>query len=293
MNEIVKYLPRHNCWVELFGGGLALTMTKHPAKIEVVNDLNDEVVNAFKQLRDKGDELVKLIELTPYAKFEFVNARASSNVGTELERARKFLVHAMMSINGVMAGNTGGFSRSNTYSRSNREARVNRWYNYPERLKFVTERLKGVRIEKKDGIELLAEFSNKPATLVYIDPPYLADRTLGYKCEAKDRDFHERLLSQALLCKCMIVMSSYESATYTKLLGERGGWKSNFLRGSTRSTSGETLARSEVLWLNTVAERALRTNRVGLRLTNTEIKHRRVNPARGPIRISRRTFRAS
>ena len=128
----------------------------------------------------------------------------------------------MMSVNGVMAGNTGGFSISDTYSRQNCEARVNRWINYPDKLEAVTNRLRGIRIEKKDGIDLLAAFSNKPATLVYIDPPYLAKRTLGYKIEAADVDFHERLLSQALLCKCMIVISSYESETYTKLLRDRG-----------------------------------------------------------------------
>ena len=51
---MVKKLPPHNCWVELFGGGLALTMAKNRAKIEVVNDLDEEVVNAFRQLRDRG-----------------------------------------------------------------------------------------------------------------------------------------------------------------------------------------------------------------------------------------------
>lgn len=291
--KILKNLPPHNCWVELFGGGLALTMAKSRAPIEIVNDLDEEVVNAFRQLRDRGTKLAKLIELTPYSRVEFDIARESSKKGRDVERARKFLVHAMMSVNGVMAGSTGGFSISDTYSRQNREARVNRWHNYSEKLEAVTSRLRGIRIERKDGIDLLADFSNKPATLVYVDPPYLAKRTLGYKVEASDLDFHERLLSQALLCKCMIVISSYESETYTKLLGDRGGWRSMFLRASTKSTNGESLARREVLWFNKFADEALLTNRLGLKLTGREIKDNRVNPARGPIRRSRRVFRAS
>ena len=291
--KILTHLPPHNCWVELFGGGLALTMAKDQALIEVVNDLDEEVVNAFKQLRDRGGELAKLIKLTPYARVEFENARDSSKGDSELERARKFLVHAMMSVNGVMAGSAGGFSKSDTYTRQNREARVNRWHNYPEKLEAVTDRLRSIRIENKDGIDLLAEFSNKPATLVYIDPPYLAERTLGYKFEAVDKDFHERLLSQALLCKCMIVISGYESDTYTKLLRDRGGWRSMYLRASTKSTNGESLARREVLWFNKFADQALDTNRLGIRLTSREIRDNRVNPARGPVRKCRRVFRVS
>ena len=289
---IAGSLPPHNCWVELFGGSLALTMAKRRARIEIVNDLDDGVVNVFRQLRDNGERLARLIELTPYARAEFESALEMSQADHDLERARKFLVRAMMSVNGVMAGSRGGFSRTDTYSRENREARVNRWVNYPDRLEAVTKRLRDVRIEKKDGIDLLVAFSNKPATLVYIDPPYLANRTLGYKVEAADADFHERLLSQALLCKCMIVISAYESEAYTKLLQSRGGWRSLLLRASTKATNGERLARREVLWFNKFADRALKTNRLGIRLTETESGNDKVNPGRGPVRRSRRVFRA-
>ena len=291
--KIVNYLPPHSCWMELFGGDLAITMTKTPVQIKIVNDLDEEVVNAYKQLRDNGDELAKLIELAPYARVEFEFAIKSSNYGSELERARKFLVHAMMSINGVMAGSAGEFSKSDTYSSANREARVNQWHNYPERLNAVTNRLKGIRIEKKDGIDLLSEFSNKPATLVYIEPPYLAERALGYKIEATGRDFHERLLSQALLRRCMIVISSYESETYDKLLRDRGDWHTVFLCASTRTTQGRRFARRELLWFNKLAVKAFKTNRLGLRLTGKEIRENRLNPSRGPVRKSQRVFLAN
>ena len=217
-SHILGHMPPHHCWVELFGGALAVTMAKTPAPIEVVNDLDGQVVNVFRQLRDSAEELIELVELTPYSREELSNARSAEAVDSDLERARKFLVQAMMSVNGVIAGNRGGFSMSNTYTRGGREARVNRWRNYPERLKSVTNRLRDVRIEKRDGVEMLADFSNKPATLVYIDPPYLTERSGSYNVDARDQDFHERLLSQALLCRCMVLISGYSSETYTRLL---------------------------------------------------------------------------
>ena len=291
--SLLKYMPPHHCWVELFGGALAMTMAKQPVMIEVANDLDEHIVNVFQQLRENGDELVRLIELTPYARAELARARQACAEDSELERARKFLVRAMMSVNGVMAGKPGGFSVSNSYTREDREARVNRWCNYPERLKAVTSRLRNIRIENKDGIELLAEYSNKPATLVYIDPPYLADRTAGYNVEASDQDFHERLLSQALLCKCMIMMSGYKSKTYTKLLEGRGGWRRFELNAATQSTNGDRLGREEILWMNKNAEKAWKTDSVGITLNKKERKNGKVNPPRGQVRKCRRIWQVT
>ena len=266
-NSILKHLPPHNCWVELFGGALAVTLAKQPADLEIVNDLDDNIVNAFRQIRDHLDDLTGLIEHTPYARSELLKARQSCEEDSDLERARKFLVQAMMSVNGVIAGKRGGFSISNSYARNFREARVNRWLNYPDRLRAVTQRLREIRIENKDAIELLAEYSNRPATLVYIDPPYLAERGLGYNVEAGDRDFHQRLLSQALLCNCMIMISGYNSDTYIKLLEERGGWHRVELNAATQTTKGDRLDRQEVLWMNQPAVTGRESGKMGVRLT--------------------------
>lgn len=289
--KILEFMPPHSCWVELFGGALALTLAKEPAQIEIVNDLDDNVVNALRQMRDNGDKLAELIELTPYARSELKNARHLNGNESELERARKFLVQAMMSVNGVIAGKRGGFSVSDTYARQDREARVNRWYNYPERVKSVSERLRGIRIENKDGLELLIQYSNKPATLVYVDPPYLADRGHGYSVEASDQRFHERLLSQALLCKCMVMISGYESNAYVRLLETRGGWHRVELGASTQTTNGDRLGRQELLWMNKPAELAWRSGKPSLVLTKKERRDGKVNPSRGQIRRFRRVWR--
>ena len=281
--SILEHLPPHHCWVELFGGSLAVTMAKKPAMIEVVNDLDDNIVNAFKQIRDHGDRLIELIELTPYARSEFHAARIARDDDSDIERARKFLVHAMMSVNGIVGGKKGGFSISDTYSRGSCEARVNRWNNYPHRLKAVKDRLRTVRIENKDGIELLEAFSNRPATLVYIDPPYLGDRVAGYKVDAADQGFHERLLAQALVCKCMIVISGYKSETYTTLLEDQGRWHRYELVSETQNTNGDRFTRDEMLWMNGPAQKAWSTGHVPVTLTGKELKDRKINPVRDSL----------
>ena len=282
--EILKYLPPHHCWVELFCGSAAVTMAKRPSNIEIINDLDGDIVNVFRQLREHPDQLVRLIALTPYAKSEYEDASMKDAGGDDLERARRFLVRAMMSVNGVLGRSRGGFSFSNSYSRSGREARVNRWLNYPDRLEAVAERVRCIRIENRDAVTLLQEFSNRPATLVYIDPPYLVKRKSGYVFDVDSDDFHERLLRQAVVSKCMILVSGYDSEMYNRLLSSANGWSRMSFEAFTKATSGNELGRNEVLWMNTLAAKALERNRVPIRLSKKEALEQKVNPTRGAIR---------
>jgi hypothetical protein len=49
--RIAAMLPPHAAWVEAFCGSAAVTLSKPPTKIEVIDDLDDQIVNLFKQLR--------------------------------------------------------------------------------------------------------------------------------------------------------------------------------------------------------------------------------------------------
>ena len=54
---IVARMPDHYHYVEPFFGAGAVFFTKPPAPHEVINDLNDQVVNLFRVLRDRPDDL--------------------------------------------------------------------------------------------------------------------------------------------------------------------------------------------------------------------------------------------
>lgn len=278
--KLCKKLPPHNCWVEAFCGSAALTLAKSPAPIEVINDIDNEIVNLFNQLRNHYDELCEQIKFTPYAEQELINARIENNDDTELERARKFLVQSMMAINGVFGKEKGGFSSSNSYSRNNREARVNRWNKLPERLLKVVERLKDVRIDNKDATVLLKKFVNRPATLVYLDPPYLGERTPGYNFDANDETFHLKLLQLASEAKCMIFISGYENELYNSILTYDQGWQKKTIEAITKNSTGNVYARTEVVWMNKYFLKAVETNRVPIKLTDRELRIRKINPER-------------
>lgn len=278
--ELCKNLPPHSCWVEAFCGSAALTLAKKPAQIEVINDIDNEIVNLFEQLRNNHVELTRQIALTPYAHQELINARIKNNNDSDIERARKFLVQSMMAINGIFGEERGGFSSSDSYSRNNTEARVNRWNNLPERLSKVVERLKNVRIENKNAVDLLENYIDRPATLVYLDPPYLGDRTNGYNIDANDEDFHKNLLDVAIKAKCMIFISGYENKLYKTMLSKDRGWEKKSIKTVTKDSSGNSHDRIEIVWMNSHFIKAAALQQLPLRLTAKEKKGKKVNPRR-------------
>ncbi len=279
--KIVGMLPPHNAWLEAFCGSAAVTLSKAPSPIEVINDSDGEIVNLFRQLRNNSEELCRLVSLTPYAREEFKQARTAQIDISDMERARRFLVAAMMTVNGTSGSKHSGFSFSNSYTRSGKEARVSRWYNLPERIALVVERLRSVRVESVDALKLISGFADRPASLLYLDPPYFTDRVHNYKVDAREEAFHSQLLKTVKRADCMVIMSGYDSELYRDELTSKSGWRMAKVTTKTRSTDGQDFKRTEVLWMNEQFEDARKTKTCPIKLTKTERLEKKVNPLRG------------
>lgn len=278
--KIIKTLPPHNAWVEGFCGSAALTLAKKPVPIEIINDRDGQIVNLFKQLRNNPEALFRAVTLTPYAREEFYLARKAAEGLNSLERARRFLVATMMTINATIDSKKSGFSFSQSYAREGREARVNRWYNLPKRLEKVVERLRGVRVENRDACDLIKMLSDRPATLIYLDPPYYTKRDHGYVIDANDREFHSDLLKMCRKARCMLLISGYENDLYDEMLAVDKGWTKKTIETHTRDTTGKDYARSEVLWMNARFQKAKELGKVPIRLKKKEREQNKVNPPR-------------
>lgn len=277
-SDILKTLPPHNAWVEAFCGSAAITLAKPPAPIEVINDLDGNIVNLFRVLRKKPNALARAIELTSYARDEFITAGRQRKNLSQLERARRFLARTMMTVNGD--AHDAGFSYSSSYARDGKEARVNRWHNLPDRLVEVAERLRNVRVESLDARALLELFLDRPATLVYLDPPYFVKRDHRYVIDANDEAFHRELLTLCRRAKCMILLSGYDTPLYKEMLRADKGWKRVSIKTHTRDTAGKDYVRHEVLWQNKHFVNAAKSGRLNLRLTTAEKRDGKVNPPR-------------
>jgi DNA adenine methylase len=279
-SKLCGQLPPHNAWVELFCGSAAMTLAKEPAQIEVINDINGQITNFFRQLRENSSELIRQIELTPYSREELELSRIEETGLTQIERARRFFVAAMMAINGSFGDAPGGFSFSNSYARGGMEARVSRWTRMPEYLESIVARLKTVRVEKKDALNLFEDFKNRPGSLVYFDPPYLGERSPGYDYDQTSIVFHEKLIAAALTAKCMVFISGYKNDLYDAHLTEQSGWTRQLLKTTTKGNNGKSFEREELVWFNPVYQKVFTSGRIPLRLSKKESHNNKVNPER-------------
>lgn len=57
IKDILPLIPEHNTYTEAFAGGAAVLFAKDPARINVINDLNGEIVNFYRTVVTDFDAL--------------------------------------------------------------------------------------------------------------------------------------------------------------------------------------------------------------------------------------------
>ena len=133
---IVSYFPEHSCYVEPFGGAASVLLRKPVSHAEVYNDLDSEIVNLFRVVRDNGDRLKELLYLTPFARDEFISSYDPADC--PIEQARRTVVRAFQGFGSNAHNKKTGF-RAN----SNRSGTVpsRDWANYPYKMHLIIGRL--------------------------------------------------------------------------------------------------------------------------------------------------------
>lgn len=245
--KIFGYFPPHSCYVEPFGGGASVLLRKPPSLVEIYNDLDGEVVNFFRVLREQPEKLVRSIWLTPYSREEAIKAWDNEPPTEDpVERARRLYVRAWQTIGGYNVGVDGKSWRcikTADHDVSGNFADIDHLY-------AVAERLKLVQIEKDDALAVVRRFATDE-TLQYIDPPYPQEtryKKKVYHFEMNNSQ-HEKLAETIQESKGMFVVSSYQSELYDHLYF---GWE----KVTYKANANGGKERIEVLYLSpTVSQR--------------------------------------
>lgn len=246
---ICAHFPRHRTYVEPYGGGGSVLLRKPRAHSEIYNDCWGLVVNVFRVLRDPetAEQLRRAVELTPFARDEFAGCGHAdmAAIADPIERARRtifrsFAGHGSASVNGDYS--TG----LRVAGRRSGGAPCREWATYPAEIPAFVERLRGVTIENRDALELLARHDAEDM-LAYLDPPYphttrnMRRGNANYVFEMTDDD-HREFAAVARGLSGHVVVSGYRCELYEKLFA---GWPS--VERVAQSDGGE---RTEVLWLH-------------------------------------------
>ena len=59
---IISHFPPHQIYTEAFGGAASVLLKKPRCYAEIYNDLDGEIVNLFRVARERGKDLVALLE---------------------------------------------------------------------------------------------------------------------------------------------------------------------------------------------------------------------------------------
>ncbi len=235
---IISHFPKHRHYVEPFGGAANVLLLKGPAHLETYNDLNSDLVTFFRVLRDRPQQLIRALRLTPWSRQEFAVCCSSDGKIDDLERARRLYFRLWMSIEGGIA--KGSFRRHKNGNRSvTKDLRFGTLYRAARRLQRVV-------IEQRDALALMNEMDSKD-TLFYLDPPYVASTRTArsiYSHEMND-DAHRQFLATVKALKGLVVISGYPSPLYTNNL-ESCGWH----RVDKRAIVNSGGSRIESLWLS-------------------------------------------
>jgi DNA adenine methylase len=262
VSKLLKLIPPHRTYVEVFGGGASLLFAKEPSPVEVYNDIDSLLVNLFRVLRDeeKFEKFYRKVFFTPYSREEFYRCRETlEQEDDEIEKAYKFYVVSRMSFSGDIKTRSWGYAL--TSSRRGMSTMCSSWLSGIELLPEIHARLMRVQIENDDFRKIIERYDT-PDTLFYLDPPYVLEtrKQKIYKYEMTIED-HKDLVNLLINIKGKALLSGYNHPVYFPL--EEAGWKridyetACYAAGRTRQTKvlGEGSAkqkapRVESIWLS-------------------------------------------
>lgn len=212
LNWLLPLLPECHHYCEPFAGSAAVLLNRQPSPVETYNDLDGEVVNFFRVLREQKEKLLESIGLTPFSREEFYFAVTKSEEPlSDLERARRFFVRARQARTGLaQTASLGRWANCKNTSRAGMSGVVSRWLGSVEMLPEIAARLLRVQMENRPAVDVIRLYDS-PTTLFYCDPPYVHDSrgdSKAYGFEMNDGAHYElaQLLQQ---CKGMVALSGY------------------------------------------------------------------------------------
>jgi len=241
---IMAHFPAHRIYVEPFGGAASVLLRKPRSRVEVYNDLDEEIVGIFRLVQSEKtcQALMRCLRRTPYSRQEFERAFESST--DPIIRTQRAIIRAYQSFHHQSLFNR----RNSTFAAirhiSGGHCRAREWASYPRCLGHICQRLKGVIIECRAASEVICA-QDSPDTLFFVDPPYLPSTRSKYvyRYEMSEVE-HIALLEQLRSVQGNVVLAGYSSDLYQKMLPDWQCVQRPF------RAAGSTRSRTEMLWLS-------------------------------------------
>jgi DNA adenine methylase len=249
LDWLYSHFPEHHTFVDVFGGSGVVTFNKKPSKVDVYNDLNSEIYNFFKVLREKPKTLQYLLATSPYSREEYKNSKNREDI-SDVEKARRFFVNISQSFSGVLNNqwaydvNRSCHNMSSVVSRFLSKIHIN----LPEIIMVLNR----IQLENRDFQDIIRLYDSED-TFFYCDPPYLqSTRTFSHEY-THEMSLNKHIELSVLLNKIKgkFLLSGYNSKIYDSLYKNCNKSTKDVVNKSTvKSNNQKCEPRTEVLWYN-------------------------------------------
>lgn len=215
-DKIISLIPPHHCYTEAFFGGGAVFFQKPVSKVEIINDLNDNMVNFYKVVKRGFPALASEIDVTLYSEHQFRQAKEiwlNSTSNEEVMRAWAVFVLSHQSFSGIM-GNS--WAHSDTQNLAKKYDNMKKLFD--ER---YCKRMQSVQFFCRDAIDVIA-LCDSPTTFHFVDPPYFNSDMGHYDGYTAD-DFR-KLLDLLGKLQGKFLLTTYPSDILAEY-SEKFGWQ--------------------------------------------------------------------
>lgn len=240
--------PHHRAYLEPCMGAASVFARKPSSPVEILNDANGRIVNFFRQLRDNAAELIRCIDLTPWAEDEYRLCKTPAE--DAVEDARRLYVGSWQSVHGVGSDRSGWRWMADPDVRRGLSPSVD-WISHD--LLAFAQRLRRAHVMNRDALAVIRRMLHLDSCLIYFDPPYTLEKRTrhdGYGAFEVSEEWHAAAAELLRRHAGYAVVSGYASDLYTDLY-ESHGWRR--VDRAFQGNSGST--RVESLWLSPRTDR--------------------------------------
>jgi len=206
LKHILPLVPKHKIYTEALAGGAALFWAKEPGFIEVLNDINGNLINFYKVLKYRFNELHKRIDATLHSRGTFDYAKIVYNFPQffeSVERAWALWVISKMGFASKLDGSFGYDRKSNSIAKKLKGSKEL----FTDEL---SKRLENTQIECTNALRIISSRDTNE-TFHFVDPPYINSDCGHYAGTFNLMDFEELLeLLSVIQGKFMLTMFPHE-----------------------------------------------------------------------------------
>ena len=167
-DQIIRRMPDHECYVEVFAGAAWLLFRKDESRTEIINDINSDLVTLYRVVKNHLDEFVRFFRWIIVSREEFERFKNTPpEVLTDIQRAARFYY--------LLKTGFGAKIHRPTFSIAPSRPSNFNILRMEEELSAAHLRLSRVYVENAPFGKVITRF-DRPTTFFYLDPPY-------YRCE--------------------------------------------------------------------------------------------------------------